>query len=66
MSEDGARIRDRDGFTANDLLQSARTDSYRQLNDWDARGVLSHTTGPTKSGWSRFTPREVFALMVVR
>jgi hypothetical protein len=38
--------------------------SYRQLNDWESKGVIdSQREG--KPGWRRFEPREVFTLMVI-
>ena len=35
----------------------------RQLNDWDERGALPHERNG-KEGWRRFSPRDIFALMV--
>ncbi len=35
----------------------------RQLSDWDARGVTSSSRDGNRS-WRRYTPREIFALMV--
>lgn len=50
-------------FTASDLREVAGL-SYRQLNDWDAKGVLPRSR--EKDGaWRRFTPRDVFVIMVV-
>ena len=37
--------------------------SPRQQNDWDGRDLLPHDRDG-KEGWRRFTPREIFALMV--
>lgn len=49
-------------FTASDLFELAGL-TYRQLNDWESRGAMSGERVKDK-GWRRFTPREVFALMV--
>lgn len=49
-------------FTASDIQKTAGL-SYRQLNDWDAKGAV--TSNRTNSeGWRKFTAREVFALGV--
>ena len=49
-------------LTARDVQKTARL-SYRQLNDWEARGAVP--AHPERGGgWRRFTPREVFALSV--
>lgn len=37
--------------------------SPRQQNDWDGRGLLPHERDG-EEGWRRYTPREIFALMV--
>ena len=37
--------------------------SYRQLNDWDSKGALPAQREAERQ-WRRFTPRQVFALMV--
>ena len=37
--------------------------SYRQLNQWESRGAVPHRRG-RDAGWRRFSPHEVFALMV--
>lgn len=39
--------------------------SYRQLNDWDSKGILA-SKKRNKSGWRKFTAREVFVLMVCK
>lgn len=52
---------DRD-YTAGDLNQLAGL-SYRQLNDWEAKGALPASAN-RRERWRRFTPREVFAAMV--
>ena len=39
--------------------------SYRQLNDWESKGVLP-SKKRSKAGWRKFTPREVFVLMVCK
>lgn len=38
--------------------------SYRQINEWDARGSLPHNRSTTTS-WRRFTARDIFTLMVM-
>ena len=37
--------------------------SYRQLNEWDGKGALPNT-GREERKWRRFTPREVFVILV--
>jgi DNA-binding transcriptional MerR regulator len=37
--------------------------SYRQLNQWESRGAVPHRRG-RDAGWRRFSPSEVFTLMV--
>lgn len=49
-------------LTAKDLREAADL-SYRQVNDWDAKGALPGERGASGS-WRRFTPREVFAIAV--
>jgi DNA-binding transcriptional MerR regulator len=51
-----------DAFTAGEVREAAGL-SYRQLNDWDHRGVLPRQPGRGE-GWRRFSPRDLFALMV--
>lgn len=48
---------------ASDVRENAGL-SYRQLNDWEARGVLPEDND-RGSGWRNYTPREVFLLMVM-
>jgi DNA-binding transcriptional MerR regulator len=38
--------------------------SYRQLNDWEQRGALPGEDDRDGEGWRRFSPSEMFALMV--
>lgn len=55
--EHGERV-----FSAREVQEAAGL-TYRQLNDWEARGALP--TDPDRDrGWRRFSPREVFMLMV--
>ncbi len=49
-------------FTAGDVKEASGL-SYRQLDDWDSKGALS-SRREGKAGWRKFTPRDVFALMV--
>ena len=44
-------------------LQDAAGLTPRQQNDWDSRGALPHERDG-EEGWRRYTPREIFALMV--
>lgn len=44
-------------------VQDAAGLSARQQNDWDSRGLLPHERDG-KEGWRRYTPREIFVLMV--
>lgn len=44
-------------------LQDATGLTPRQQNDWDSRGALPHQR-EGEEGWRRYTPREIFALMV--
>ena len=50
-------------FTARDVKNIAGL-SYRQINDWDSRDALPHDRA-TEGGWRRFSPRDIFALMVI-
>lgn len=50
-------------FKAKDVRQLADLSS-RQLSDWDGKGALPGTRSGSE-GWRRFTPREVFTLMVL-
>lgn len=51
-----------DGFTASEVQQVAGL-SYRQLNDWESRGALPQQLD-RGSKWRRFTPRQVFSVLV--
>jgi DNA-binding transcriptional MerR regulator len=44
-------------------LKSAAGLSYRQINEWDQKGVLPETRSDD-SGWRKFSIREIFAIMV--
>ena len=55
-------MEDRTAFTAKDAKKLAGL-SYRQLNDWDARGAVP-TERNREVGWRKFTPKQLFALMV--
>lgn len=37
--------------------------SYRQLNDWENKGVMPSKRG-SESGWRKFSPRDVFVIMI--
>lgn len=39
--------------------------TYRQLNEWDQKGVLPHDREGDR-GWRRFSPNQIFTLMVCR
>jgi len=47
-------------FTAKDLREIVGL-SYRQLNDWDEKGLVAAERG-TPRGWRKFTCRQVFTL----
>jgi len=49
-------------YTAKDV-RSAASVSYRQLNDWDAKGLLPKSRSAS-SRWRRYTQRELFAISV--
>ena len=49
-------------FTAKDAKELAGL-SYRQLNDWDARGAVP-TERDKEGGWRKFTVKQLFALMI--
>ena len=49
-------------YTAADLKRAAGL-SYRQINEWDQKGVLPETRSGD-AGWRKFSPRDIFALMV--
>ena len=51
-------------LTAKDARELAGL-SYRQLNDWDERGALPGERSK-ENGWRRFTPKQLFALMVAK
>jgi hypothetical protein len=51
-------------LTAGDV-KNATGMSYRQLNDWDSKGALPGQR-EQEAGWRKFTPREIFAIMVCR
>jgi hypothetical protein len=51
-------------FTAGDVKNAAGM-SYRQLNDWDAKGALPGQR-EQESGWRKFLPKEIFAIMVCK
>jgi hypothetical protein len=49
-------------YTAADLKRAAGL-SYRQINEWDQKGVLPETRSDD-AAWRKFSIREIFALMV--
>nr|ADI23838.1 hypothetical protein [uncultured gamma proteobacterium HF4000_48E10] len=49
-------------FTAKDAKKLAGL-SYRQLNDWDARGAVP-AERDKEGGWRKFTAKQLFALMI--
>lgn len=49
-------------FTARDAKELAGL-SYRQLNDWESRGAAQNDRAGG-AGWRKFTPKQLFALMV--
>ncbi|MCY3819290.1 MAG: MerR family transcriptional regulator [Gammaproteobacteria bacterium] len=49
-------------YTAADLKRAAGL-SYRQINEWDQKGVLPETRSGD-AAWRKFSPRDIFALMV--
>jgi len=49
-------------FTASDVKDAAGL-SYRQLNDWDSKGALPNSR-EQEAGWRKFSPRDLFVLMV--
>lgn len=49
-------------FTAREVQETAGL-TYRQLNDWDARGALPPDDARGNK-WRRFSPRDLFVLMV--
>lgn len=53
---------DRARFTAKDANELAGL-SYRQLNDWEAKGAVP-ADRDAEGGWRKFTPKQIFALMV--
>jgi len=54
--------KDEPTFSAREVQDAAGL-SYRQINDWDSRGALPHERRSDRS-WRRFTPKELFVLMV--
>ena len=55
-------MEDRTAFTAKDAKKLAGL-SYRQLNDWDARGAVP-AERDKEGGWRKFTAKQLFALMI--
>ncbi len=49
-------------FAAGDVRRMTGLSS-RQLNDWDQRGALPHGR-KSEAGWRKFSPRQIFALIV--
>lgn len=49
-------------FKASDVKKAADV-SYRQLNDWETKGVIPKDK-ERGEGWRKFTPREVFTVLV--
>jgi len=49
---------------ASDIKEKAGL-SYRQLNDWDSKGVLP-SKERNKAGWRKFTPSEVFIILLCK
>src|SRR5207244_479409 len=61
--DDQAKVEATGGsFTSGDAKKLAGL-SYRQLNDWDSRGAVPGGR-EGENGWRRFSPRDLFALMV--
>ena len=50
-------------FTASDV-RAVGGISYRQLNDWDAKGALP-TQRVRRSGWRKFDSRQLFVILVL-
>jgi DNA-binding transcriptional MerR regulator len=50
-------------YTSKDVKEKAGL-SYRQLNDWESRGAMPPGGREGERGWRRFSPKELFALMV--
>ena len=62
MSAEDQTARSDEQYTAKDVREMADL-SYHQLNDWDGKGLLPgaiHAEGK----WRRFTPRDLFTIMV--
>jgi hypothetical protein len=57
-----SRPSDDASYTAADLKRAAGL-SYRQINEWDQKGVLPETRSDD-AAWRKFSIREIFALMV--
>lgn len=51
-------------YTAADVRQAAGL-SYRQLNDWEGKGVMPDPRSEDAS-WRKYSPRDIFALMVCK
>ncbi len=49
-------------YTASDVKKAAGL-SYRQLNNWDSKGALPGGR-EGEEGWRKFSPKDIFALMV--
>jgi len=49
-------------FSASDVREVADL-SYRQLNDWDQKGLLPPSRR-NPAGWRKFTPRELFVILI--
>jgi len=50
-------------FTSADLREQAGL-TYRQVNDWDSKGILPPGMRGDKRSWRRYTARELFVILV--
>ena len=57
------QVSDEKDLTASDLQKAAGL-SYRQLNNWDEKGILPESREET--GWRKFSPNEVFILLICK
>jgi hypothetical protein len=62
LSPSADNVIDEPFFTACDVYRTAGL-SYRQLNNWDLKGVLPNSRRK-EAGWRTFSYREVFAIFV--
>ncbi|MBN1573617.1 MAG: MerR family transcriptional regulator [Deltaproteobacteria bacterium] len=65
MSKDKVKETNGDEVLKASDVQKCAGISYRQLNDWDSKGIIS-SSRKKKAGWRTFSTKEVFMLMICK